>query len=233
MVVGQPGAGKSTFALWYVFKLNLPTLYFSADMAPHTATTRHGALASGETVSFVSEAVEGGGLEYIQGELAGSHIQWCFDSSPSLDDIADELSAYVELWDSYPAVIVIDNLMNVDGAGGDDVGGIRFILSELHRLGRETGSAIIILHHAREEGNPLEPSPREKIQGKVAQLPELVLTVALDGDEFKIAPVKNRNGFQDPTGKTWRRLAAVPEKATFNAFVPRTYGYGFGYTYEQ
>jgi AAA domain len=227
MVVGQPGAGKSTFALWYAFKLGLPTLYFSADMAAHTATTRLGALVTGERVSFVADAIEGGGIDFIQDELSSSKIQWCFDSSPSLEDIADELAGYVELWDSYPKVIIIDNAMNVEGASGEDVGGIRFVLQELHRLARETGSAVLVLHHAREEGNPLEPSPREKIQGKVAQLPELILTVALDGERFKIAPVKNRNGYQDPSAKVYRQLSADPERASFGTYIPRTYGYSY------
>lgn len=224
MIVGQPGAGKSTFALWYAFMLNLPTLYFSADMAAHTAITRLGSLTTGMPVNAVSDAIEYGGLEYIQEELTSSPIQWCFDSSPSLQDIADELASYVELWDSYPKIIVIDNLMNVEGTSGEDVGGSRFVLQELHRLARETGCAVLVLHHAREEGNPLEPSAREKIQGKVAQLPELILTVALDGEQFKIAPVKNRNGYQDPSAKNYRRLAALPEKATFENYVPRIYG---------
>jgi len=224
MIVGQPGAGKSTFALWYAFKLGLPTLYFSADMAAHTAITRLGALSTGLTVSAVSDAIEYGGLEYIQEELDGSPIQWCFDSSPSLQDIADELDSYVELWDAYPKIIIVDNAMNVEGASGEDVGGIRFVLQELHRLARETGCAVLVLHHAREEGNPLEPSAREKIQGKVAQLPELILTVALDGEQFKIAPVKNRNGYQDPSGKNCRRLLADPERATFGHYVPKIYG---------
>jgi archaellum biogenesis ATPase FlaH len=227
MIVGQPGAGKSTFVLWYAFKLGLDCLYFSADMAAHTATTRHGALALDRTVSFVSDAVENGGTEFVQEALAESRIQWCFDSSPSLDDIADELAAYVEIWDKYPELIIVDNVLNVDGVGGDDVGGIRFVLSELHRLCRETGSAVIALHHAREEGDPLRPSPRDKIQGKVSQLPELIITVALDGPEFLMAPVKNRNGFQDPTGNTYRRLTAHPEKASFTTFVPKVYGYGY------
>jgi predicted ATP-dependent serine protease len=224
MIVGQPGAGKSTFALWYAFKLALPCLYFSADMAAHTAATRLAALVTGETVDWCSGVLEGGGSEWLGDELSTSPISWCFDSSPSMQDIADELDAYVELFDAYPAVIVIDNAMNVEGSSDEGSGGLRYILSELHRLARETGSAVVVLHHAREEGNPLEPSAREKVQGKVAQLPEIILTVALDGDEFKIAPVKNRNGYQDPTGKNYRRLAALPEKASFDHYIPKLYG---------
>lgn len=225
MIVGQPGAGKSTFALWYAVKLGIPCLYFSADMAAHTASTRLGALVTGETVSYVADAIEYGGAEWVGTELATSPVQWCFDSSPSMQDIADELDAYLEVYGDYPPVIVIDNAMNVEGSSDEGSGGLRYILSELHRLARETGSAVLVLHHAREEGNPLEPSAREKVQGKVAQLPEIILTVALDGDEFLIAPVKNRSGFQDPTGKTWRKLTAKPEHASFATFIPKSYGY--------
>lgn len=224
MIVGQPGAGKSTFALWYAHKLNVPCLYFSADMAAHTASTRLASLVTGETVSYIADAIEYGGAPWVGTQLESSNIQWCFDSSPSMQDVADELDAYLELHNEYPPVIVIDNAMNVEGSSDEGSGGLRFILSELHRLARETGSAVLVLHHAREEGNPLEPSAREKVQGKVAQLPEIILTVALDGDEFKIAPVKNRSGFQDPTGNTYRRLTARPEHAGFTTFIPKTYG---------
>lgn len=224
MVVGQPGAGKSTFALWYVHKIGLRALYFSADMAAHTATTRYGALVLDQTVDWVADAIENGGSEYVSDELSQSKIQWCFDSSPDMQDIADELDAYVELFDAYPEIIICDNAMNIEGSSDEGTGGLRYILSELHRLARETGSAVLVLHHAREEGNPLEPSAREKVQGKVAQLPEVILTVALDDDKFKMAPVKNRNGFQDPTGNTYRVIAADPDKATFHTYVPKIYG---------
>lgn len=228
MIVGQPGAGKSMFALWYAFKLGLPCLYFSADMAAHTASTRLGALVTGETVEWCAAAIEGGGAEWLGDQLDSCPIQWCFDSSPSMQDVAEELDAYIELWDCYPPVIIVDNAMNVEGSSDEGSGGLRYILSELHRLARETGSAVVVLHHAREEGNPLEPSAREKVQGKVAQLPEIILTVALDGDVFKIAPVKDRSGFQDPTGKTYRRLTAKPEHAGFSVYVPKYYGGFYG-----
>ena len=67
---------------------------------------------AGYTVDAVTQAVNGGGFGYFSDILAESKIQFCFDSSPTLDDMADELSAYVELWDRYPDIIVVDEDAN-------------------------------------------------------------------------------------------------------------------------
>lgn len=224
-VCGQPGAGKSAFALWYADRLGIPTLYMSADMAPHTAVTRLVALRTGLTIDDVSNDFDDG-LSQIHGpDLSGSDVHFCFDSGPTLQDIADELSAYVEIYDQFPELIVVDNLMNVESGEEDDFAGQKFILKELHRLARETGAAVFVLHHLREEGDPTQTQPRAAIQGKVAQLPERILNLALDPNEqcLKIAPVKNRSGRQDATGKTFVRLRAWPEKSSFTKWN----GYGF------
>lgn len=216
MIVGQPGAGKSTFALWYAYMLGLPTLYFSADMASHTAITRLAALCTGDQVATVTAGIESGGIDYYESALEESEIQWCFNSGPTLDDIAVELDAYIELWNAYPELIVIDNLMNIESGDNDEHAGMRWILKELHRLARETGAAVFVLHHAREEGDATSPPARKEIQGKVAQLPEIALGVALANKTFKIAPIKNRSGFQDASGKTYARLYAEADRATFS-----------------
>lgn len=227
MVYGIPGSGKSTFALWWTYRMGVPALYFSADMDAFDAITRTGALATGHEVSFVANAISSGGMGYIEDEVSDIPIQWCFDSGPTLMDVAAELDAYIELWDRYPSVIVIDNLLNIEGETEEEQAGLKFIMKELHRLAHETGCAVIVLHHAREEGSPSRPAPRSAIQGKVSQLPELILSVALDQDDgsYMVAPVKNRSGKQDPTGATFIRLQADPERASFAPYIPRiTYG---------
>lgn len=222
MVAGQPGAGKSAFALWLAQRMNARTLYFSADMDAHTAVTRLAALLTGFTVDEVSTALSGPGFGYFEEALQDSNIQFCFDSGPTLQDIADEIDAYVELWDSFPEVIVIDNAMNVEAEMGEEHAGLRLIFKELHRLARETGAGVVVLHHTREEASPFVPQQRAAIQGKVAQLPERILTVALDMNEgsFLFAPVKNRGGKQDATGGTHFKLTALPERATFQPYAP-------------
>lgn len=222
MIAGQPGAGKSAFALWLAQRMNARTLYFSADMDAHTAVTRLAALLTGFTVEEVSTALSGPGFGYFEDALQDSNIQFCFDSGPTLDDIADEIKAYVELWDAYPEVIVIDNAMNVEAEMGEEHAGLRFVFKETHRMARETGAGIIVLHHTREEASPFLPQQRASIQGKVAQLPERILTVALDTSQnkFLFAPVKNRGGKQDATGGTTFPLNAIPERATFAPYQP-------------
>ena len=230
MVAGQPGAGKSTFTNWYAMRLGLPALIFSADQDSFTSITRLAAAMTGYTIDNVSQAVNSGGFGYFSDILAESKIQFCFDSSPTLDDMADELSAYVELWDRYPDIIVVDNLLNIEAELGEEFAGLRLVAKELHRMARETNAAVIVVHHTREESDPSCTPSRREIQGKVAQLPERILTVAYNQDEgsFRIAPVKNRGGRQDPTGKQFFRLSAYPDRASFGPYMGHPYGGSHG-----
>jgi predicted ATP-dependent serine protease len=222
MVAGQPGAGKSAFILWWTVKMNVRTLYFSADMDAFTAITRLAACISGFEVNAIADAIENEASGFIEEALNDSKVQFCFDSGPTLQDIADEIDAYVELWDAFPELIVIDNAMNVEAEYGEEHAGLRLVLKEVHRMARECGAAVFMLHHTREEGNPWLPQSRDKVQGKVNQLPERILTVAFDtsASKFLFAPVKNRSGKQDATGNTYFALTAVPERATFKVYEP-------------
>jgi hypothetical protein len=220
VVFGQPGAGKSTFMQWYANEMDVPCLYFSADMDAQDAISRLGAMRSTWTVDQVSEAIAMGEIDMLSPMLDNSRIQWCFDSGPTMQDIVDELDAYVELHDAYPRVIIIDNAMNVEGETEDEQGGLKFVFKELHRLAHETGICVFVLHHAREESDPRFPPSRAQMQGKVAQLPEIILGVALDDNVYKVAPVKVRSGKSDASGRTFIALTAHPERATFEAFRP-------------
>jgi KaiC/GvpD/RAD55 family RecA-like ATPase len=220
-IYGQPKSGKSTFVQWLANEMNVPTLYFSADMDAQDAITRLGAMRTGMRVEDVSDALQTGGEDYIADEIYESRITWCFDSGPTLMDIQDVLDAYVEVHDAYPRVIIIDNAMNIEGESEDEQGGLRFVFKELHRLAHETGICVIALHHAREEGDPTQPPSRSQMQGKVAQLPEIILGVALDQNVFKIAPVAVRSGKCDPSGKTFVSLSADPERAMFAPYQER------------
>ena len=217
MVAGQPGSLKSMFGQWYADELALPTLYFCADSDPHTAVTRLAAKRTGHTTNEVAEAIENGAEGYFAEALASSQIQFCFDSGPTLGDMAEEIHAYVELWDRYPRLIIVDNLLNIEAETGEEFAGMRLVSKEIHRMARETGAAVVLLHHMRECENPALPQPRAHLQGKVSQIPERILSVAYDPDEgcFKMAPVKNRGGRQDATGKIYFRLTADPARAAF------------------
>lgn len=229
VIFGQPGSGKSTLMEHYINDMNIPSLYFSADMDAQDAISRLGAMRTGLTVDAVSALISEGGADYISDELTSSKIVWCFDSGPTLSDIVEELDAYVELHDSYPRVIVIDNAMNVEAETEDEQGGLKFVFKELHRLAHETGITVFLLHHAREEGDPTLPPGRDKLQGKVAQLPEIILGVALDQTKglLHVAPVKVRSGKSDPTGNTYISLVADPVRARFTAYDPPQYSVSY------
>lgn len=213
MIAGAPNAGKSLIALNYAVLAKVPTLYISADTDAYTTAIRAAALVTGHTVKGV-EAAFGteGGAEYYEDELSViKNVRFDFFPSPTLDDIQLTVQAYGEAYGAYPELIIVDNLMNVVSLHENEWTGLRDIAKSMHHLARETDAAVFILHHTSEnEGRPDVPPARKAIQGKVSQLPELILTVALvpSTGEFRVAPVKNRFGANTPTGEDYTTLWA-------------------------
>ncbi len=83
----------------------------------------------------------------------------------------------------------------------------------------EYETAFIVLHHVSENekmSKPNYPAPRKALMGKVAALPELVLSVALDSasNVYRVAVVKNRHGKADPNAEEYITLAAEASKMT-------------------
>jgi hypothetical protein len=216
LVAGQPKSMKSMFVLWWISQLGVPSLYMSADMAEHTAITRLAAAMTGDTTKEVMEGLDGAGEAFYAEALDRSKVKFSYNPNPTLEDIDEEISAWVEWSDTYPHVIVLDNLMDVLTADDSDLRAQKAVLLEAKTWARHTGAAIFVLHHMTEAiGSPTEPSPRKAIQNKVAHTPETVLSVAVDGDEFKISVVAARNGRQDPSGREYVSLKAVPERNRF------------------
>jgi hypothetical protein len=63
------------------------------------------------------------------------------------------------------------------------------------------------------------PPSRKAIQGKIAQLPEMILTVALVSQtgEFRVACVKNRFAQNSADGSQYVTLYADPSRMTMYA----------------
>lgn len=217
MIAGQPGAQKSMFALWYVTQLNVPTLYFSADSDAATMTSRMAsAITKADSTLIRNEFMDDTRREWYADQLIGSKVDFCFDSAPGMGDIGDELDAYTTLYGRYPEVIVIDNLMDVYASAEQEHVASKSILKDAKELARDTGAAVFVLHHMTEAvGDPSMPSPRSAIQGKVAQTPALVLSLAVEASVFKVAAVKNRNGKADPTAQRYVTMRTDPARATF------------------
>jgi len=199
MVAAAPNAGKSMFALVYALRAKVPTLFFSADTDTATVMIRVAAALAGHSQQTVERNLDNNPKYYDKYLDGMSHIQWVFDSSPSLDDIELEVKAYVELFGISPELIVIDNLMNVVAEHENEWAGLRQIMMELHDMARKTEACVMVLHHVSEQGeygDTTTPPARRAIHGKVSQLPSLILTLGYSPSEgtLRVAPVKNRFG---------------------------------------
>jgi hypothetical protein len=199
MIAAAPNVGKSMFALIYIIKAKVPTLFFSADTDTATVMMRAAAHLSGHSQIMVENNLNSN-RHYYDKHLGNlDSIQFVFDSSPSLDDIELEIKAYVELFGVPPELVVIDNLMNVAAESDNEWAGLRSIMVEFHDMARKTEACVMVLHHVSEQseyGKTTEPPARRAIHGKVSQLPALILTLGFDpyNKVLKIAAVKNRFG---------------------------------------
>lgn len=242
MISAVPNAGKSMFILAWIAGLNLPTLCFSADNSPHTTLTRYLANVTQtprrDIETDLDDPVTGKAVEAAyMAELKNSNIEFCFDGSLTMDDITQELSAYIELYDEWPQVIVIDNLINVEGTS--DHQGQNGILSELHWLARMSGATIFVLHHMSQgmekpgkTPDPTMPRGSNFVQNKVTHYPDLVLSVAADSLQglFRIAAIKVRGDKNDPAALSPFLLYADYSRCTFFAenpnWTPHDVAYG-------
>jgi hypothetical protein len=143
-------------------------------------------------------------------------MYWSFEPSPTLKDLDEEVSAFETMWGRSPTLIVVDNLMDIAIDGHEEFAGMRAVMKELKYLARDTNAAVLVLHHTQEGAQGYPCQPRSALQGKVAQIPAMVLTVGqmMHGvDSYLcVAPVKNRYGKADPTGATYLTLSFDPAK---------------------
>ncbi|MCJ0870240.1 AAA family ATPase [Streptomyces sp. AP-93] len=229
MIAGRSGTQKSGLALYWVAQMNLPTLYFSADMSAFTASSRLASMATGDTTEMVEAGMAAGGRhrqEYLSA-LADSRITFSFGSPITWKNVDEELEAYIELWDAYPEVLVFDNLMDFENSESDYTEQMA-VMSGLTELARATGATVIVLHHASDKSweaksDPWAPPSRDQVKGGLSEKPELSLSVALDPSslEYRIAVIKQRMGPSDPTARRYATLRCHPDVTRFSALAPR------------
>jgi RecA-family ATPase len=211
MIAGAPNAGKSLIALFMAVHMKVPTLYISADTDAYTTAIRAAAMVTGSQVASVEEAFSTEvGMDFYQSELESiTHLRFDFAPSPTLDEIDLSLRAYAEAFGEYPHLLIVDNAMNVVSMHDNEWSGLREIAKAMHHIARETEAAVFLLHHTSEaEGSADMPPSRKSIQGKISQLPEMILTVALipHTGEFKVACVKNRFAKNSASGSQYVSL---------------------------
>lgn len=237
MVAGQSKTGKSAFVQFYVDRINRPGLYFSADMSARDTATRLVAMNTGLTTDAVSTVLDSHDEETIaryEDVLRTRNTMFNFQSSPSLDDIVEEVSTYVDVYDEYPDVIVVDTLQKVREGEGGDYAGQSIVMDELHSLTRITGALVIVIHHTSEttKRGVTFPPAKADLKNKLSELPELIITVALEPNSqlYRVAVVASRTGRSDATGETYTELVVDMEKCTFGP-KPAMYGWTPGEHY--
>jgi RecA-family ATPase len=142
-------------------------------------------------------------------------MRFDFTSSPDLDRLALSMRSFEEVYDDFPALVIVDNITNVWAGGVNDenpYAGLEITLEYLHQMSRDTGSAVVVLHHVTGPYNDGDkPIPLSGIKGQIGRLPELILTMhrvpsQYGTDSLNVSTVKNRGGWQDPSGKQFVSL---------------------------
>jgi hypothetical protein len=227
VIAGPGGSQKSGLATWCVAQWNLPTLFMSADTDQRTAITRLTAALTGDSTKTVGKALDNGQAAAYEDVLAACNTRFVYTPEPSFEDVEREIDAWVEAWDSYPTIIVLDNLLDIvpPYAGDNEYQGYKAILLETKKLARRTGACVIILHHMSDaegtDARKVKPASRARLMGKVSQTPENILSVELTEDQRRlmIAAVKHRTGPSDKKAEQFITLSCDPERNQFARYV--------------
>lgn len=230
MVVGRSGTQKSGFALWYTAQMNQRTLYLSGDMSLFQASVRLACSVMGLTTEEIEERMAAGGRKRQEVEDALAKLNFTISAGPiSWAGIDAELEAYVELHDCFPETIVVDNLMDIEGAESDYTAQME-AMQNITALARATGATIFVLHRASDKSwdartDPWAPPSRDQVKNGMAEKPELCLAVGLDptSGQYRIAVLKQRMGKCDPTGRTTASFLCLPSMTQFAVWTPPVY----------
>ncbi|MFC0547069.1 AAA family ATPase [Kutzneria chonburiensis] len=215
LVAAGPGTGKSAFALTQALKSRVPTLYLSADSDAFVQLTRSLSILMGWTLEQSARAVLRDDLGAAQQVLAGLPIRFEFSASPTLDQIELTMAAYEEVYGSYPTLVVVDNITNVQAGLGEDEGsaGLDRLMDYLSTMARETRACVLGLHHVTSGFNDADkPVPLSGVKNQVSRVPALIGTMfkpvrdEWSEDVLCFSKVKDRNGRADPSGHDYVEL---------------------------
>lgn len=116
-----------------------------------------------------------------------------------MDDVWNSTYAYLERWGEWPEQILIDICSDIGHEAGDEWSTLRDLMRQSKVLARDTGAHVLLVHHASDSPGTKRPCPRRSdIHGKIAAIPEVIVTLGIDfrGD-LHAACVKNRRAKAD------------------------------------
>lgn len=198
-------------------------MYFSADSDAFTQLVRSVSILTGIRQDEVEDMV----IEDVLPEnavslLTGLPIRFNYSASPSLTTIERSMEAYDELHGDFPALVVVDNITNVQndmGDGADPFSGLEGLMDYLHDMARETEACVVGLHHVLGEYNDgMKPIPLSGVKGQIGRVPELIFTLhRRPEDDYSVpkigvSPVKVRGAKFDPSGNTFAELEFLGDR---------------------
>lgn len=209
IVCAAPGVGKSAIVQYIVHHgepggAKNKTLYLSADSDEHTMWLRAASMSTGYDMGSIEKMVTDDNILGVEAEVGKqtAHIEFSYHSSPTDSDVQREIEAYGTKYGTYPEVIVMDNIKNLYAGEGGEFEALEGNCVFLQNLARETGAAVIGLHHATGEYESGDRAiPQGGLRGKLAKTPEVILTLHRTGDRMFISPVKQRSGRANAQGQ--------------------------------
>lgn len=213
IVAAAPGGGKTAlitnYAIAPAVAESVAILYLSPDSDIMTIGPRILAtLQEREVRNIFRDFASGEHKAHLEKAKTLRHIQWCFQAAPTYAEIMLELDGYIAVHGHGPDLVILDNIRDVyaeeTGEGGEHQrhsGTVDFF----HELARETGSAVVLLHHltGQYEDSTIPP-PLSALLGKTGKQARLVLNLfSVDDSTLGIVAAKNSNGKANPSADNY------------------------------
>lgn len=213
LVCAAPGVGKSAFILSYAIKARVPTLYFSVDSDESIQVSRAASIVTGQSMEKSKADFRKRDMGDATAGIQDTWVQMDYDAV-TVDDIQSALRAYDALYEEWPQLIVIDNVSNIQPEptdAGEMLSGSDLLMDYFNKLARNTGAAVIGLHHATGEYNTAtKPVPLGGVKGQLGRVPSVIVTLHRVRNAgtalLNVSTVKNRSGWSDPSGEDFVSL---------------------------
>lgn len=214
LIASGPGCGKSIFALTLAHKSRASCLYFSADTDAITQLAREICIATGWSWARSMQAAMSDDIPAeVRKKLWDLPIRFEYNTSPTLDDIESTMESYVEVFGTFPELIVIDNIRDIQydtEIPDDTIAKLDPLTKYLKDMAHGTQAHVMALHHVTGPYNDGDkPIPLSGLRGQPGALPELIITLfkTVDpgggADILHASTVKFRGGRADASGNTY------------------------------
>ncbi len=215
ILAGESGAGKSTVAVNWAVRTDVPVLYFAQEN-PHEVKRRMTALALGQRTSDISND----NAEHYKARLTGKHDTLVVVRRPqTLEVLNDWLLAMHEWLMGEPFIVFIDNVKDLDVRGDIDPGNNYYdiVLPMLKQLAISRGCLIVGLHHANRagaEGLGVTPLTLGRLlYGGDRDARHVWGVYHPDDRHMNVQILKNNDGRADPNGNLYVSMDWRPEAA--------------------